>query len=192
MELRLLRQFAALIVITIMQLNASPSRAVLVTWTLDGVMFDDGGMATGSFGYDAATNTFNAINITTTLNPSLGLGVTYTMPGPLASPTLFSSFVAVRNYLLAFELSAPMTDAGGTIPLSLSPLGQELELGVVCIDPTPCPARDIIAGSISAPVVPIPAAFPLLLSGLAVLGFVARRRRTAAAASPYVRINAPS
>ena len=37
-----------------------------ITWNLSGVTFDDGGAASGSFVYDAPTNTFSAIDITTT------------------------------------------------------------------------------------------------------------------------------
>jgi hypothetical protein len=40
--------------------------AAPVTWTLQGVTFNDGGTASGSFVYDAQTNTYSAINITTT------------------------------------------------------------------------------------------------------------------------------
>ena len=40
--------------------------AVPVTWTLSGVTFGDGGIATGSFAYDASSNTYSNVNITTT------------------------------------------------------------------------------------------------------------------------------
>jgi hypothetical protein len=40
--------------------------AVPVTWTLHDVVFSDGAVATGTFVYDADTNTYSSVNITTT------------------------------------------------------------------------------------------------------------------------------
>ena len=45
--------------------------------------FDDGGTASGSFVYDAVTNTYSAINVTTTTGATLA-GATYTSLSDIA------------------------------------------------------------------------------------------------------------
>src|ERR1700736_6020723 len=45
-------------------LSCSAAKANPVTWTLSGVTFTDGGIANGSFVYDAASNTISAWSIT--------------------------------------------------------------------------------------------------------------------------------
>src|SRR5260370_9871267 len=52
--------------------SASP-----VLWTLVGVAFNDGGTASGSFVYDANTNTYSSINMTTTAGSVRTSGATY-------------------------------------------------------------------------------------------------------------------
>ena len=54
-----------------------------ITWTLSGVTFDDGGTASGSFVYDAVTNTVSSINIVTTAGPHRS-EETHTRPWTLA------------------------------------------------------------------------------------------------------------
>lgn len=164
MKSGLLRLITALIIITAIQSYAPAARAVVVTWTLDGVTFDDGAMATGSFDYDADTNMYSAINLTTTAG--VLPGETYTTAS-VASNATFLELLIITNTFLQLNFSAPLTNAGGVIGVT----GQEARLIFG-------PVRDIVAGS----VVPVPAALPLFLSGLAVFGFIARRRRSAAAA----------
>src|SRR5258708_19781801 len=50
--------------------------AAPVVWTLSGVTFSDGGTASGSFIFDADTNTYSSINVTTTPG-SVRSGATY-------------------------------------------------------------------------------------------------------------------
>src|SRR4051794_31644985 len=50
--------------------------AAPVTWYLNNVTFTDGGRAFGNFTFDAATNTFSAVNIQTTQGPSTTLAST--------------------------------------------------------------------------------------------------------------------
>ncbi len=45
---------------------ASTANAVPIKWTLIDIVFDDGGTATGSFVYDAETDTYSNIRISTT------------------------------------------------------------------------------------------------------------------------------
>jgi len=56
-----------------------------VTWTLHDMAFSDGGTASGSFTYDATTNTLTNINITTTAGTAFG-GAIYTAVDPSFTP----------------------------------------------------------------------------------------------------------
>ena len=47
-------------------LFALPAHANPITWHLDGVAFDDGGTANGSFVYDADTNIYSDVSVVTT------------------------------------------------------------------------------------------------------------------------------
>src|SRR6202008_1301356 len=95
-----------------------------VTWTLT-ASFNDGGTASGSFNYDAITNTYSAIDVITTTGTTL-LGTTYTTLSYLATDsstglTLGVSSGDITNTSFLFLLfNAPLTNAGGlTVPLSL-------------------------------------------------------------------------
>ena len=54
----------------ILALGATESRAAPLEWTLLDATFDDGGVAFGSFVFDADTNTYSDISITTTAGTS--------------------------------------------------------------------------------------------------------------------------
>src|ERR1051326_2147724 len=54
----------------------TPALAIPITWNLSGVTFADGGTASGSFVYDADTNVYSFVNVTTT-NGSSRTGATY-------------------------------------------------------------------------------------------------------------------
>jgi hypothetical protein len=47
-------------------LGFGSAQAIPVIWTLEGVLFEDGGTASGSFVYDADTSTFSDTYIVTT------------------------------------------------------------------------------------------------------------------------------
>ena len=95
-----------------------------VTWDLSGVTFDDGGTASGSFVYDADTNTVNDIDIVTTAGTAFG-GATYTGSDPAFGP-FPDQLVVVTDASLADFTGTPvlnllfldsLTDAGGTVDL---------------------------------------------------------------------------
>jgi hypothetical protein len=102
-------------------IGSSVSSASPVLWTLTGVNFSDGGTASGSFIYDADTNTYSDIDIVTTSGSAQG-GATYTVVNPLAAfgpaPTAFMAattfpFLAGSPGMsIGFEA---LTDDGGTI-----------------------------------------------------------------------------
>jgi sugar lactone lactonase YvrE len=95
------------------------------TWTLSGVTFAGGGTASGSFAYDATSNTFSSINITVT-GAAFG-DATYTALDP-GFPSTSTELVAVPSILadftntpvLALDFTSPLTNSGGTVALGTS------------------------------------------------------------------------
>jgi hypothetical protein len=71
---------------------SNPAWAAGILWTLQGVQFDDGGTASGSFVYDPQTNTFSDVNITTTAGTTRG-GDVYGFIHPVFSDSLFAFFL---------------------------------------------------------------------------------------------------
>ena len=105
-----------------------------VLWTLNDMVFSDGATASGSFVYDAATNTLSSINVTTTGGSAFG-GATYTAVDPSFTPlpndigfvvTLMPDFTGTGALELefftsnTFATSTNLTNAGGTIFTALN------------------------------------------------------------------------
>jgi hypothetical protein len=92
-----------------------------VTWYLQNVQFGDGGIATGSFVYDAdlgAHGTYGAVDIVTsggslTSTTYLFADARYTGPGQLDAPASGSPTIGTLYLLLDFV--DHLTDAGGTV-----------------------------------------------------------------------------
>ncbi len=146
-----------------------------LTWTLNDIVFEDGGTATGSFVYDADANSYSSINITTQGGDDSLYGGTYTQLFGSYSNT--SGYVQTESLLcgvpqemcgfgLLFE--SGLTNVGGTKAIifdnSIS----------VEIRPNSFQLRDITSGTVSA--VPIPAAVWLFGSALAGLGWMRRKQ----------------
>ena len=161
--------------------------AAVVTWQLVSVTFDDGGVATGSFDYDADTDTFSAINIDTSggtnpdfLNtPSYGIwgGDPFTTL-PQVFSTLQTSWPDLTDltgaFVMGLILGSPLTNAGGTIPVELTFRSGEGICSEATCDAAITKYRDITGGSVST--VPVPAAAWLFGSGLIGLIGVVRRK----------------
>ncbi|HUP04955.1 MAG TPA: putative Ig domain-containing protein, partial [Bryobacteraceae bacterium] len=108
----LLRRFRALTLLAALAALAPLVSAAQVKWTLHSVTFADGGTATGSFVYDADSNTYSSVNITTTSGTAFA-GAAYTQVTAGTSSTLVVTPPTLNSVFLTFVFS-PLTDAGGT------------------------------------------------------------------------------
>jgi hypothetical protein len=162
---------AAVLILTMSYAHASP-----ITWYLSDVTFDDGGGAGGSFRYDADTNSYDQINITTTAGT--------VMPGNSYPAASFSH--PQRVWLVPFPdqpwtganvlglyFVSDLTNDGGTIQLD-----QTITFEGTC-DLTDCAAasrlRDITTGEVTS--IPEPGTAALLGMALAVLAHRTQRQR---------------
>ena len=177
------RSLIAVPVLLILVCVPSIALADGVTWNLSGVTFDDGGTASGSFVYDAATNTYSAIDVTTS---AFGLRppVTYTSFSDVALPSntgfLFGpnsggDFTGASFLMWLFD--APLTD-GGTVQVSLPPPIDSIEALCTNSDCTTFSSRSVSGGEVIAAVAtPEPSTFLLVSMGLiALLAGVAIRK----------------
>jgi PEP-CTERM motif len=184
MNRMIFRGLIAVPVLLILLCAPSIASADAITWDLSGVTFDDGGAASGSFVYDADTNTFSVINITTTAG-SMFPGATYTtLSGAFGSSNTgmllgAASGDLTNTDLLLLMFGADLTDLGGLVPLVTGSLIGSVE--GTC-DNADCSLstelRTITAGDVVATVVtPEPSAFLLLGIGLVALLAGAARRK---------------
>ena len=200
----MLKYALALVGLTL-SLNAA---AAPVTWVLDGVTFASSevqgpgpydGVATGSFTYDADTNIYSDVSITTTGSGIWGtdncgdsaLCGTYIratdLYAPLTAtslqitPTASDPIDSTGYYGISLQFVSALTNAGGTVQLFTAG-GTDGE--GICKNPDCLPEgsagvtafRGFSGGSVSA--IPVPAAVWLFGSALAGLGWM-RRKQTA-------------
>lgn len=95
-----------------------------LTWYLEGVTFDTGATATGSFKYDADTNTYSDFDITFTDSPEYGTqtfnaGNFPNQSGYLVLDTTTGDLTDLPRLIFIFDTS--LTNAGGTIDISITP-----------------------------------------------------------------------
>ena len=166
-----------------------------ITWTLNGVTFGDwttssgatigtGGSASGSFVFDALNpNTYSDISVSTTPWATLLVPTSYTSLTPLANsnstglglqtpPCSDPSCVDLTNISFLFLVfDDPLTNAGGTIPISLVP-GDSMEF--ICLD-AGCgtfDARSVTGGEVSGVAVATPEPAASLLLGIGLLALL--------------------
>jgi len=150
------------------------------TWKLSGVTFEDGGTASGSFVYDAVTNKYTFIGVTTTTG-SLLSGASYTSLSSCcgSSNTGLTLGPNVSDFtdtpLLSLLFSAPLTNAGGTIQLMFGFVDTDFDSVEDFCTNSDCTAfstRFVTGGEVvgvPSPAVPEPSAISLLIVGLMVL-----------------------
>ena len=97
------------------------AQAVPLTWYAQGA-FGDGGALTGSFVYDANTDSYSNIALVTTAGTDLA-GYTYgvlTNGGALTLGVLQTAGAPVGSHFIQLEFVSALTNAGGTVSLSAS------------------------------------------------------------------------
>lgn len=172
--------------LTVAMLGLSlPAQAMSVKWELSGVVFDDAGTASGSFVYDATTDMYSNVAITTTGGSSFG-GTTYS--------SVLQSFLGTSQEVIFigplgdvpgapvmfFDFGAFLTNAGGTVPL-LPPLGptvsaeEQCDVTFGCGTGTLSVLREVTAGSVIGTPIPLPGAALLFASTLGMMGWVRRK-----------------
>ena len=175
-----------LVLCSLLALASTTVFAAPVTWYLSGVQFADGGTGSGSFSYDASSNTFSSINITTTAG-SAGPGGHYIVIN--ASVTQDASHVRVVTLAsgdlnltpsLALVLASAMTNAGGTISITPDTVSTYTEFrceSATCNSTSQ--VRRLTAGSITTtlPGAPVPPTLPLAIVGLGSTAILAGRRK---------------
>ncbi|MBL8225613.1 MAG: VPLPA-CTERM sorting domain-containing protein [Chromatiales bacterium] len=162
-------------------LAAAPAaHAAPLVWTLVDGLLDDGGAASGSFIYDADTNTFSAINLVTTGGSVLSGGTFQVL---LAGDGNAAAFVPdgalTSSPVLQLIFDTPLTNDGTVVLLAnpFFPAGSSFE--ATCEDGACLSAafgRSFVDGALISSPVPVPAAAWLLGGALGVLPLVRRRR----------------
>lgn len=180
---------AAVLALEMMGGWASPSYATVLTWSLDDVRLSDGGIATGSFAFDADTGAFSAIAVTTTAGSAFA-GASYNAIAPTPASTATGWYLVTKQGdltgtpLLALSLfGGLLTDLGGSIPLDVGTAAEYSCSDASCAYASPL--RTVISGEIAAipqvgSGVPETSTWVMLLSGLGALGFVRNSRNKAA------------
>jgi hypothetical protein len=160
------------------------AQAITIEWTLNDVVFTDGGTASGSFLYDTDTSTYSNVSIVTTAG-SIRSGETYENPawawgniGLAVTPVALPDYTGAPGLLLIFT-GGPLTDPSATYNL-LSGYQAESVCAAAACDAglSASGARSIpvgLGGTLTGTVIPIPAALWLFGSGLGLLGWFRRR-----------------
>ena len=169
--------FAAFMVLVVLP---SISQASLVTWTLDAT-FISGYDASGTFTYDADTNQYTDINLATGFsdNPKVGNGVYDTEFRDISGARVYvegscgSLQYSNSDCVFYFDLARPMTNDGGVIDI-LAPATFVEEY-----NSTAGWISSLSSGTVSASVVPVPAA--VWLFGTALIGLIGFGKRRKAA-----------
>src|SRR5262245_277757 len=120
-------------VVVALLLPGSPAGAVPVTWTLSGVIFQDGSEAHGSFVFDADVHVYTELSITTN-RASYETGEqwepAFSLPNEL---NLIDGFIPNNNdgkHLLILFFLPGLTNSGGTVPLDVTPIGVASHEGI--------------------------------------------------------------
>jgi hypothetical protein len=156
---------------------SAPIQASVIDWTLEGVTFDDGGTASGTFSIDSSTGDLVSYDITTTdgttlvgtvFDPSTAPFVAYGDYGPNS----FLLLTVAGTRYITLEFLNPLT-SGGTDPIIP---GYDPVSNTGSYECNNCaPARFVTAGEATSLPVPEPSTWAMMVAGFAALGFAAYR-----------------
>ncbi len=113
---------SVLLVLGVMALGSVSAWGNPVKWTLQNVAFLDGGIATGSFVYDASTDTYSSVNITTSGGAVSGatyqFGIGFTGARTfVAVPANSADLTGSRMIQLSFSQLLSAFNSGGTLQI---------------------------------------------------------------------------
>jgi hypothetical protein len=168
-----------LITLLTLSLLAGVAQSAPLTWVVNNALFDDGSSLTGSFSYDADTNTYTDIDLVTDLvdwgtDGELGASTSTELNlSQIITPYPSCEYRDVIEYPYCMDLGLhfvdPLTSGGGTVnlvPYSSNEWGNDFLNNTVGLS--------LVSGSVS--VIPIPAAVWLFGSALAGLGWMRRKQ----------------
>jgi hypothetical protein len=174
------------VIATALVLASSYASAQTLTYTLEGVTFNDGSTASGSFTFNSTTDVFTSWALSTTATPvgnagldgGVGLGAaTYVSTGPSGANVFNATGFQFDNGTGGFNngndldllFKGGLTGAGGTVPLgSVVGDGSESQNSGFL-------SRTVVSGEVVA-AVPEPSTYALMIAGIAVLAWWRRRQ----------------
>jgi hypothetical protein len=118
------------VLVSIVALFSASANATPVVWYLSGVTYEDGGTASGSFTYDADTNTYSAISVSTTAGSIITTAKSYDVIKSGVGCNTPEVFCIINSADVAncagktggtfAHSGTPLTNAGGTIALTFA------------------------------------------------------------------------
>ena len=173
---------SSMVRLLVLALSLSAGHALAnITYTFLGATFNDGGTLNGTFTTNDPRNSLLDYNITTSAGAG-GLGFNYTTVNSVSTAGSLPFIIVLDAPSLANPTNIlEVTFSGGLLPAGAPiTIGQfdSFEQHTIATTTT---ARQINAGSVVAGVagVPEPETYAMLLAGLGLLGFIARRRKAA-------------
>lgn len=172
-----MKRVCLLALIVVSSLCTPQAQAVPLTWYAQGT-YGDGGALTGSFVYDADTDSYSNLALVTTAGTVLA-GYTYgvlTSGGALTFGALQTAGAPVGSHFIQLEFVSVLTNAGGTVSLSAGNFNFEgtCSVAVTCI--VSFPGRFITSGSVSTTPSAVPEPGTAALVPLALLALAVSRR----------------
>jgi hypothetical protein len=166
--------FSSMIRVLVLALSLAAGQASAnITYTFSGATFSDGGTLNGTFTTNDAISSLLNFNITTSPGAG-GIGFNYATATANSSSTSLPS-ILVLNTPPALDNILQVTFTGLTAAGAPITIGTFDSFEQHNVAPN-FPRRDIVAGAVFAGAVPEPETYAMLLAGLALLGFVAKRR----------------